>query len=52
MRSEGKQASASFLEKRSKKLLSVGAWCARSAQASYFGSFFQKRSFLPFFGLF
>jgi hypothetical protein len=50
MRSEGKQASASFLEKRSKKLLSIGAWCARSARGRFFGSFFKKELSCPFFG--
>jgi hypothetical protein len=48
MRSEGKQASASFLEKRSKKLLSVGAWCAQRP-GEVFWFFFSKKNFPALF---
>jgi hypothetical protein len=47
------EASTSFLKKRSKKLLNIGARVAtgtRPNNQKFFGSFFQKRTNLPIAG--
>jgi hypothetical protein len=52
----GSKASASFLKKRSKKLLFTGGFSPAGATArrtkSFFASFFQKKKRLPFLPIF